>query len=262
MIHRVGEPSTNSTTVSTSLPADRRRNEQSRARTLGRRYFVPHVAGTSDVVIICDSRRDRLVPRRECVACVHTEKNDPSHSFPRLRTGCPARLHGVYRPSNVVGLRTRRGTARSRRGLPVACYESCQSPECNRYWGPEVGIEPIRSAPPRACRRPGRFIMLISLRQGSPRALSLRLASHRLPARPCPFLLPPRATSARCRTRAKREKAKRTRARRRSISGEIGLVSQAGKFVLCYRPGRSTRPNDYLHLARKHGGELRRIACN
>lgn len=74
----------------------------------------------------------------------------------------------------IVGLRTRRGTARSCRGLPVACYESCQSPECNRYRGPEVGIEPIRSAPPRACRRPGRFIMLISLRQGSraPRALS------------------------------------------------------------------------------------------
>lgn len=38
---------------------------------------------------------------------------------------------------------------------------------------PEVGIESIRSAPPRACRRPGRFIMLISRSQLSSSSLFL-----------------------------------------------------------------------------------------
>lgn len=83
-------------------------------------------------------------------------------------------LSSFYCVHRTVSASSRGGTDRSNgrasRGLPVACYESCQSPECNRYQGPEVGIGPIRSAPPRACRRPGRFIMLISPRQGSTRA--------------------------------------------------------------------------------------------
>lgn len=162
---------------------------------------------TGAVVIIPDIRRDRLVSRRERLACVHAcvPRGKECHSsfFSQLRRLVVLAVHvACIGRCNIVRLRTRRGTARSRRGLPVACYESCQSPECNRYRGPEVGIRPIRSAPPRACRRPGRFIMLISLRQGSrtPRALSVRLASHRLPARSCL----PRPIRARGRTRGGR----------------------------------------------------------
>lgn len=84
---------------------------------------------------------------------------------------------------------TREGIDRTSRGLPAACYESCQSPEYNRYRGPKVNIGPIRSAPPRACRRPGRFIMLISPKQ--------ERDSTYFPL----DLLPPFASSS-CRTRS------------------------------------------------------------
>lgn len=118
-------------------------------------------------------------------------------SQPWLSSRCGARhCVRIARRLGVVGC-VREGD-RSRRGLPAACYESCQSPVCNRYRGPEVGIGPIRSAPPRACRRPGRFIMLISLRQGSlsppPSSRTYRALSARLS--PPPFLHPLGARSS------------------------------------------------------------------
>jgi len=108
---------------------------------------------------------------------------------PRFRTGCSFSIALRASPALASTLGgTDRSNSRASHGLPVACYESCQSPKCNRYQGPEVGIEPIRSTPPRACRRPGRFIMLISPRQNSTRAPhTFRL--NRLH----PYLIPPRS---------------------------------------------------------------------
>jgi len=108
---------------------------------------------------------------------------------PRFRTGCSFSIALRASPALASTLGgTDRSNSRTSHGLPVACYESCQSPKCNRYQGPEVGIEPIRSTPPRACRRPGRFIMLISPRQNSTRAPhTFRL--NRLH----PYLIPPRS---------------------------------------------------------------------
>lgn len=141
---------------------------------------------------------------------------------PRFKTGYPLSI--ALRALALSRGGTNRSNGRASRGLPVACYESCQSPECNRYQGPEVGIEPIRSAPPRACRRPGRFIMLISPRQDSTRAprafRSNRLCPHPASLVPVPlfFLLLPTAAYV---VSAKREKAKP----RDGISRKIGLLS-------------------------------------
>lgn len=145
------------------------------------------------------SSMTRLEPGLTCVS----RQRDP-----RFRTGCPLSIALRASASSRGG--TNRSNGRASRGLPVACYESCQSPECNRYQGPEVGIEPIRSAPPRACRRPGRFIMLISPRQNSTRA-PRAFRSNRLCPHPASLVAIPFFISPYCRyvVSAKREKAAR-----------------------------------------------------
>lgn len=140
-----------------------------------------------------------------------------SEIIPWFETDCPFSV-AWHASHDSMSSDTRDGIDRTSRGLPAACYESCQSPEYNRYRGPKVSIGPIRSAPPRACRRPGRFIMLISPKQ--------ERGSTYFPL----DLLPPFASS--CRTRscfflllplyAARTKQRRPRD---GISRKIGLVS-------------------------------------
>lgn len=149
---------------------------------------------------------------------------------------------------------TDRSNGRAGRGLPVACYESCQSPECNRYQGPEVGIEPIRSAPPRACRRPGRFIMLISPRQGSTRAPRAFRSRESPPPLPHPAFrsFPSLFLFTSSRSLHRECKAGESAASRAMGSrGKLGyLVKWISLFCIPACNCR-LRPNDYLHLARK-----------